>query len=78
MCTVNIVCIFAVGSLGIVYGVIVTQCTSCNLSKYNVCIVSPRSASFLSLYNVRMCTVGNAGIRNVSMVGNCIVSIVKT
>ena len=48
MCTVNIVCIFAVGSLGIGYGVIVTACTSCNLSKYNVCIVSLRSASNLS------------------------------
>ena len=46
MCTVNIVCIFAVGSLGIGYGVVVTLCTSCNESKYNVCIVSLRSASF--------------------------------
>ena len=57
MSTASIVCIFAVGSLGIGYGVIVTVCTSCNLSKYNVCIVSLRSASILSLYNVRMCTV---------------------
>ena len=61
MCTVNIVCIFAVGSLGIGYGVIVTLCTSCNLSKYNVCIVSLRFVSIVSLYNVRMCTVGNVG-----------------
>ena len=78
MCTVNIACIFAVGSLGIGYGVIVTVYTSCNLSKYNVCIVSLRSASILSLYNVRMCTVGNVGKRNVSTVSNCIVSIVRT
>ena len=49
MCTVSIVCILAVGSLGIGNGVIVTVCTSCNVSKYNVCIVSLRSASILSL-----------------------------
>ena len=48
MSTVNIVCIFAVGSLGIGYGVIVTACTSCNLSKYNVCVVSLHSASIQS------------------------------
>ena len=70
MSTVSIVCIFAVGSLGIGYGVIVTVCTSCNISKYNVCIVSLRSASILSLYNVRMCTVGNVGKRNVITVSN--------
>ena len=48
MCTVSIVCIFAVGSLGIGYGIIVTVCTSCNVSRNNVCIVSLRSASILS------------------------------
>ena len=46
----------AVGTLGIGNGVIVTVCTSCNLSRNNVCIVSLRSASILRLYNVRMCT----------------------
>ena len=64
--------LFAVGSLGIGNGVIVTVCTSCNVSKYNVCIVSLRSASILSLYNVRMRTVGNVGKRNVSTVSNCV------
>ena len=59
ICTVNIVCIFAVGSLGIGYGVIVTLCTSCNFSKYNVCIVSLRFVSILStVYSI-------AGKRNV-------------
>ena len=48
MCTVSIVCIFAVGTFGIGNGVIVTVYTSCNVSKYNVCIVSLRSASILS------------------------------
>ena len=48
MCTVSILCILAVGTLGIGNGVIVTVCTSCNVSKYNVCIVSLRSASILS------------------------------
>ena len=36
------------------------------------------TASILSWYNVRMCTVGNVGKRNVSTVSNCVVSIVRT
>ena len=83
MCIVNIcfvssVCIFAVGSLGIGYGIIVTVSTSCNVSKNNVCIINLSSVSILSVYNVRMCTVGNVGKRNISKVSNCIFSSVRT
>ena len=76
--SVSSVCIFAVGSFGIGYGIIVTVCTSCNVSQNNVCIVNLSSVSILSVYNVRMCTVGNVGKRNVSTVSNCIVSSVRT
>ena len=75
ICSVGSVFIFAVGSLGIGYGIIVTVCTSCNVSKN---IVNLSSVSILSVYNVRMCTAGNVGKRNLSKVRNCIVSSVRS
>ena len=57
-------------------GVIVTVCTSCNVSRIQ-CMYCKSTCSITKLY-VRMCTIGNVGKRIVSTVSNCVVSIVRT